>query len=72
MSDPYGCIVCGRVVEHPEYTLLCDACDDAQLQWANRPLPCCGHSQDYCECTPSQRDYALLQAAIERGDDGCP
>jgi predicted nucleic acid-binding Zn ribbon protein len=29
-----GCIVCGAPVEFPEYTLLCNKCDDENLRYA--------------------------------------
>jgi hypothetical protein len=31
----FGCIVCGGFVEFPEYTLLCNDCEDANLRYAN-------------------------------------
>jgi hypothetical protein len=39
MSDPVaasstGCIVCGAPVEFPEYTLLCNTCDEDNLKYA--------------------------------------
>jgi hypothetical protein len=29
-----GCIVCGAPVEFPEYTLLCNTCDEDNLKYA--------------------------------------
>jgi hypothetical protein len=26
-------------------------------------VPCCGQRQEYCECSPYKRDYALIVAA---------
>lgn len=63
MTD--GCMMCGGEVEFPDFTALCNSCEDAELDYANRPLPCCGHSMDYCECSPWVRDFALINAAAE-------
>jgi GNAT superfamily N-acetyltransferase len=34
-TDPYGCLVCGHTVEFPEHTLLCNRCEQANLDYAN-------------------------------------
>lgn len=30
-----GCLMCGSEVEHYEFTLLCDKCEDKNLRYAN-------------------------------------
>ena len=48
-----GCIVCGAPVEFPEFTLLCNKCDDDNVRYANRgecPFHD-GDSRDALQCT---------------------
>jgi hypothetical protein len=41
-----------------------------RAEWAERTIaPCCGEPVAYCECSPYQRDYALIVAAAM---EDCP
>lgn len=31
--DPYGCLMCGKPVEYEQFTLLCDECEKAELDY---------------------------------------
>ena len=36
MTTSTGCIVCGNIVEHADYPLLCNACEVKELARGNR------------------------------------